>query len=80
MSNFDEQLHSPKAYVILGVIDGLVNTKPYMDNQYYNKGYQVGNKEYQAGQLAESRLDQIIKKQSQAFDKQMISEWRKLDE
>lgn len=80
MNNFDEQLHSPKAYVILGVIDGLVDTEPYMDNRYYKQGYQVGNKEHQAGQLAENKLDQIIKNQSQEFDKQMLSEWRKIDE
>lgn len=76
MNNFDEQLHNPKAYVMLGVLDGLINTKPYMNNHYYNQGYQLGNKDYQAGKSIENKLDQIIKKQGQEFDKQLTMKRR----
>lgn len=73
MSSFEEQLHSPKSYVMLGVIDGLINTKPYMSNYYYKQGYQLGIKEYQAGKSAKDRIDLVVKKQNKEFDKQMLS-------
>lgn len=76
MNNFDEQLHSPRSYVMLGVLDGLINTKPYMDNYYYNQGYQLGIKEYQASKNAENRIDLIAKKQGQEFDKQLTMKRR----
>lgn len=80
MSNFDEQLHSPRSYVMLGVLDGLVNTEPYMDNHFYKQGYRLGNKECKASQSAENKLDQIIKKQSREFDKQLAMKRRNLNE